>query len=169
VDVFSIVHGGITTVTLKGDNGDKPLLLVILVGYQLGPFVKGGISPRSSALLLALAANILSFHILPSCMIPGSGRGHCIGWSTSNGSEGCSTGTNTSKGATPCGLLLALGQLPFIMPRVLEAFISMNCAERRDDLFPNISTITLPHIHLLHPQCNANNTQKNGRIFPHSP
>jgi hypothetical protein len=67
VDVFSIVHGGITTVTLKGDNGDKPLLLVILVGYQLGSFVKGGISPRSSALLLALAANILSFHILPSC------------------------------------------------------------------------------------------------------
>lgn len=54
----------------------------------------------NSALLRTLASS-LSFHILPSWRIDGSGGGHLTGWSLSGGSSGCSTGLNSSVGSTP--------------------------------------------------------------------
>jgi hypothetical protein len=54
----------------------------------------------NSALLRALASS-LSFHIVPSWRIDGSGGGHLTGWSLSGGSRGCSTGLNSSVGSTP--------------------------------------------------------------------
>jgi len=95
----------------------------------------------NSALLRALASS-LSFHILPSWRIDGSGGGHLTGWSLSGGSRGCSTGLNSSAGSTPWLSAKMAGES---LPDGVPSLSSDEAWDRRpaldDDKRENIPTI----------------------------